>query len=221
MLNKFPDSTINKPEANKPSKAETAETKEEITLKIQNELSRQGKLNGINFSFLKPRFLVAPEKLPSELNLDYFSPDISEEEKARREFCFQRLIQYLDSPIITDNIPNHNQRRDWETENLGKLSPEAQAYYNRNRLGLNFASGPNKLNDIINEDFKDGMFINRDIFDKLNVLINLLPLELQNGHSEDYAELTTDEKIAVTDKAATIMAAIVRTLGRKKLEQAN
>lgn len=221
MLNKIPDSIMSSPEVISPVKAETAETKEEITLKIQNELNHQGKLEGIKFSFPEPRFKVVSEKLYPGLNWDYFSSEIDEQEKEELSLCFNRLVQYLDSPIIVDNFSDHSARRDWEHNNLEKISPEAKAYYEHNRLGLNFASSLNKMINILNLEFENKNFISRDIIDRLNIFFSMLPVELQDGHSEDYAKLNTEEKIAICDKLVPLITATLRTIGVAKLEQAN
>lgn len=221
MLNKFPDNTINKPELAGPNKTEAIETKQEIELRIQKELGKQGELSGVKFSFPEPRFKVAPEKLYPELNWSYFSPELSEQKREELSFCFNKLIQYLSSPIIVDNLPDHSARRDWEDENLEKVSPEAARYYERNRLGLNFASCLNKMINVLDQEFQDKEFINRDIIDKLNIFLSMLPQELQDGHGEDYALLSTEEKITICDKLAPLIAAVLRTIGRAKLEQAN
>ncbi len=224
MLNKFPDPTHEQPEVTKPTKlnkVETAETKEELELKIQKELAKQGKSSGINFDFPKPRFRLGPDKLYSELNWDYFSPQITETEKEELNFCFQRLVEYLDSPIITDDFTDHNARRDWENGNLKKNSPEAEAYYEHNRLGLNFASSLNKMINILNLEFENNTFINRDVIYKLNTFLDLLPEELKDGSGENYANLTTEEKITLCDELAPLVAATIRTIGRAKLTQVN
>jgi len=221
MLNKFPDATYEQPEVAKPSKVETAETKEELELKIQKELAKQGKIDGINFDFPKPRFRLGPEKVYAELNWDNFQPQITETEREELNFCFQKLVQYLDSPIITDNFTDHSTRRDWEDENLNKVSPEAENYYEHNRLGLNFASSLNKIINILNLEFENNKFVNREVIDKINVFLSLLPEELKDGNGEEYADLTTDEKIRICDKLAPLIAATIRTIGRTKLTQVN
>ncbi len=221
MLNKFPEATINNPETVEKPKFENAETKKEIELKIQNELSRQGKMKGIDFSFPEPRLKIAPEKLPSELDWSYFSPEISEVEREDLSFCFNQLCQYLDSPIIADNFSDHKVRRDWEDENLPQLGPEVQKYYEHNRLGLNFSSGLSNVINLLNLKFQAGSFINSDAINKLNILRDFLPPELQSGCSDDYARLSTEEKIALSDKLASLISAALWIIGRIKLEQVN
>jgi len=221
MFNQFPGATNEKPEVAKPSKVETAETKEELELKIQKELIKQGKIDGINFDFPEPRFRLGPEKVYAELNWDNFSPKITDSEREELNFCFQKLVRYLDSPIITDNFTDHSARRDWEDENLNKVSREAEAYYERNRLGLNFASSLNKMINILNLEFEDNKFVNRDVIDKINVFLSLLPEELKDGNGGKYADLTTEERIGLSDKLAPLIAATIRTIGRTKLTQVN
>ncbi len=221
MLNKFPGAINDQPEAASPTKAETGETKEEMELVWQEELISAGKLKGVNFKFVKPKLRLVPEKLPPELNWNLFAGNISEAEKEKLNYCFQKIIRYLDSPIITDNFPDHHARRDWEKENLGKMSPETQDYYNHNRLGLNFASHLNKLNFFLNEDFKEQIFISREALDQLNAFFALLPRELQDGEGERYASETTAEKIKSMEKLAPLMSGALRILGQEKIAQAN
>jgi len=221
MLNKFPGTINDQPEVASPDKAETGKSKEEMELIWQKELASVGKLKGVNFEFVEPKLRLVPEKLPSELNWNLFASDISEEEREKLNYCFQKIIRYLNSPIITDNFPDHHARRDWEKENLGKMSSEAQDRYNHNRLGLNFASHLNKLNFFLNEDFKEQIFISREALNQLNDFFALLPRELRDGEGERYASETTAEKIKTMEKLAPLMSGTLRILGQEKIEQAN
>lgn len=214
MQNKFPDLASNK--------IENSRSKEEIERGWRKELISKGReLGGVEFEFIAPKLCVAAGRLPRELDWNFFAADISNKEKEELDYCFQKLIKYLDSPIIIDDFPEHGARREWEKENLEKISFDLQAYYNSNRLGLNFASSLNKFVLILNKDFEDNRFISREILEKIEALASLLPEELQDGNGELYANLSNAEKITVTDKLAPIIAAVIRTLGQKRLDQLN
>ena len=177
--------------------AKEVETKEEIEMRIRKEIIAKGKeFEGVEFKFREPKRKIAKDALPATLNWNLFNKNLSVQEKLNLQSLLEKMEAFLDSPIITDNFDDHGARRVWEGKYLEQLSPEAQAYYSHNRLGLNFATGVIKFRnyfDPINLLPGEEMKMNEEAYKLLLGMCSIIPEPLKNG--DDYGELSLEDKI--------------------------
>jgi len=206
------------------TRAETFETKQEERRRIeeafQKEIVSVGKECGHKIEFSEPKMKVDPEKMPTDLNWSLFSEDISAEDKDDLRYVFNELKLFLNSPMFTDDFPDHVARRQWEFDNLEKISPEAKEYYNHNRLGVNFFSKLIGLGHILeNYSLNNPEFINHEALATIESLIATLPREIKE--SEVFFLISSDRKIEAINTLSTHVSAVIRILGEKKADSLN
>lgn len=209
--------------------AEQAETREEVERRVRQELVEKGReFGGVKFGFVEPKLKVQPEKLPQGLNWNLFSNNLTDEEKTRLSFMFNKVVDYLSAPIITDDFICHDDRGKWELEHLSKLSPQAWTFYKNNRLGLTNNSRPKGLVDYLSkaqEDYKaqEDVFIDSRILSRLEGLISIMPEEIKNGNLYSRIELDKENEMArklkIVDKMGPIFSAVIWVLGEPTTKQ--
>jgi len=200
--------------------APRAETREEIEERAKQELVEKGRaFENVEFKFIEPRLRVKPEQLPHNLDWNLFSKNISDEEKERLTHMFNKLEDYLDALIITDNFEYHDDRGNWEKKYRNELSPEAWDIYKNNHLGLTNASRPVGLLEyisIIQDDYqsKNDLFIKPEVLSQLKNFVKMTPPEIRSGNV--YGKTSLDRKIKIADQEMTLVfSAVIRTLGER------
>lgn len=195
--------------------AEKEEEKREK--KYQEELIDSGKETGVEFGFPNPEIKMIREGLPEKMEEKFFSASIKEEEKNDVNFIFSQLAKYLNAPIITDNFSNHGLRREWEKENIHKLSTETQEYYNSNRLSLNLASELNKFQMVLELESEFGnLVVSKEINDKLQIIFSKIPDILKNGNSLLYNAASLSDKLVAINEVSALNKEVLDLLAEKK-----
>jgi hypothetical protein len=197
-----------------------AETSDEIEKRVKKELVEKGKESAdIEFKFIEPKLRVKPEDLPRNLNWELFPKNIAAEEKERLTLMFNKMIDYLDALIITDNFSNHDERGNWERKYRDELSPEAYNCYKNNRLGLTNGSRPlSFLRYLLSQQEDYGSqtetFINPKILAQLEIFVSTMSPELKSG--DIYGRTSLDRKIEIADEEMPrVFSAVIRTLGER------
>lgn len=202
---------------------EEAETKQEKEKRVRRELVEKGKQSeNVEFEFIEPKRRIGRESLPAKLDWSLFNANLSEKEKEDIGNFFERMKDFLDAPIITDNIPDHPQRRVWEGKYLGQLSPEARDYYSKNRLGFNFYGTVINFQKYFDPEVLvegEEMRMDQEAYDHLVAFCSIIPRPLTDLRLYDL--LSKEQKVECVEKLAPIVSAVVRYFGERKTATKN